>query len=66
MSLAGPGIGPKYGASAGYRGQIGRNAAIPHAMANNITFQAGDVLVTGVDAPVWGYHRDLESLTLPA
>src|SRR6266545_4217839 len=27
------------GASAGYRGQIGRNAAIPHALANNIVFQ---------------------------
>ena len=48
-------IGPIYraqnpffeGASAGYRGQIGRNAAIPHALTANITFQAGDVLVTG-------------------
>ena len=48
-------IGPIYraqsgfspGASAGYRGQIGRNAAIPHALANNIVFQPGDVLVTG-------------------
>ena len=61
-------IGPIYraqspfsqGASAGYRGQIGRNAAIPHAMANNITFRAGDVLVTGAGAPVWGYHSELE------
>ena len=61
-------IGPLYraqsaftqGASAGYRGQIGRNAAIPHALANNITFQAGDVLVTGAGAPVWGYHSELE------
>lgn len=61
-------IGPIYraqspwsrGASAGYRGQIGRNAAIPHAMANNITFQTGDVLVTGAGAPVWGYHSELE------
>jgi Xaa-Pro aminopeptidase len=61
-------IGPIYraqspfsqGASAGYRGQIGRNAAIPHAMAGNITFQAGDVLVTGAGAPVWGYHSELE------
>ena len=61
-------IGPIYraqsafsrGASAGYRGQIGRNSAIPHAMANNITFQAGDVLVTGAGAPVWGYHSELE------
>lgn len=61
-------IGPLYraqsafshGASAGYRGQIGRNAAIPHALANNITFQEGDVLVTGAGAPIWGYHSELE------
>ena len=61
-------IGPIYrsqsyfsqGASAGYRGQIGRNAAIPHALANNITFQAGDVLVTGAGAAMWGYHSELE------
>jgi len=61
-------IGPVYraqspfsdGAGAGYRGQIGRNAAIPHAMANNIIFQAGDVLVTGAGAPVWGYNSELE------
>jgi Xaa-Pro aminopeptidase len=61
-------IGPIYsaqspfseGASAGYRGQIGRHAAIPHALANNITFQSGDVLVTGAGAPVWGYHSELE------
>lgn len=61
-------IGPVYrgqssyygGAVAGYRGQIGRNAAIPHALANNITFQEGDVLVTGASAPVWGYVSELE------
>ena len=61
-------IGPIYrgqslwfaGAVAGYRGQIGRNAAIPHSLANNIVFQAGDVLVTGATAPVWGYHSELE------
>lgn len=61
-------IGPVYraqspfsdGAGAGYRGQIGRNAAIPHALANNIIFQAGDVLVTGAGAPVWGYNSELE------
>jgi Xaa-Pro dipeptidase len=47
-------------AGAGYRGQIGRNAAIPHALANNITFQKGDVLVTGASAPVWGYLSELE------
>ncbi len=48
------------GAIAGYRGQIGRNAAIPHALASNIQFQAGDVLVTGASAPVWGYVSELE------
>lgn len=61
-------IGPVYqaqswtdsGASAGYRGQIGRNAAIPHALAGNLTFRAGDVLVTGAGAPVWGYNSELE------
>lgn len=61
-------IGPIYraqspfseGVGAGYRGQIGRNAAIPHALANNISFQAGDVVVTGAGAPVWGYNSELE------
>ncbi len=49
-----------HGAHAGYRGQIGRNSAIPHALAGNIVFQAGDVLVTGASAPVWGYLSELE------
>jgi Xaa-Pro dipeptidase len=61
-------IGPIYraqsffstGAHAGYRGQIGRNSAIPHALAGNIVFEAGDVLVTGASAPVWGYLCELE------
>jgi Xaa-Pro aminopeptidase len=48
------------GAAAGYRGQIGRNAAIPHALAGNLVFQEGDVLVTGASAPVWGYLSELE------
>ena len=61
-------LGPLYqsqsmygdGPSAGYRGQIGRNAAIPHALAGNITFQTGDVLVTGAGCPMWGYNSELE------
>jgi Xaa-Pro aminopeptidase len=61
-------IGPIYraqspfssGVEIGYRGQIGRNSAIPHALANNIIFQKGDVLVTGASAPVWGYNSELE------
>ena len=48
------------GAEAGYRGQIGRHAAIPHALAMNVTFVAGDVLVTGAGAAMWGYHSELE------
>jgi Xaa-Pro aminopeptidase len=61
-------IGPVYraqsatedGPSAGYRGQIGRQAAIPHSLTSNLTFQPGDVLVTGAGAPVWGYLSELE------
>jgi Xaa-Pro dipeptidase len=48
------------GVWAGYRGQIGRGAAIPHALAGNIVFEVGDVLVTEAIAPVWGYHSELE------
>jgi Xaa-Pro aminopeptidase len=48
------------GPSAGYRGQIGRNAAIPHTMGNNLVFAEGDVLVTGAGAPMWGYNSELE------
>jgi Xaa-Pro aminopeptidase len=48
------------GASAGYRGQIGRRSAWAHAVAHNIEFQAGDVLVSETSAPVWGYHAELE------
>jgi Xaa-Pro aminopeptidase len=61
-------IGPIYraqsqwygGATAMYRGQIGRNGSIPHALAENIVFRGGDVLVTGATAPVWGYLSELE------
>ncbi len=49
-----------HGAHAGYRGQIGRGSAIPHALANNVVFQAGDVLVTGASAAMWGYLSELE------
>jgi len=48
------------GAGAIYRGQIGRHSAIPHAMANNVVFQPGDVLVSGTLAPLWGYNSELE------
>ena len=58
-------IGPIYraqspfsnGASAGYRGQIGRNAAIPHALAANLTFQAGDVRAYFDKHELWDYWK---------
>jgi Xaa-Pro dipeptidase len=61
-------LGPLYGsqqgsadgASAGYRGQIGRRSAWAHAVAHNITFREGDVLVTETSAPIWGYNAELE------
>ena len=43
-----------------YRGQIGRNAAIPHTLVSNIHCQAGDVLVGESTAPIWGYLSELE------
>jgi Xaa-Pro dipeptidase len=48
------------GVWAGYRGQVGRNAAIPHTLPGNIVFEAGDTLVTEATAPMWGYHSELE------
>jgi Xaa-Pro aminopeptidase len=48
------------GVSAGYRGQIGRRSAWAHAVAHNIEFQEGDVLVTETSAPIWGYNAELE------
>jgi len=47
-------------ASAGFRGQIGKASALPHAMTSNARMQAGDVLVTGATAYVWGYSCELE------
>ena len=48
------------GVSAGYRGQIGPRSAWAHAVAHNIEFREGDVLVTETSAPVWGYNAELE------
>ncbi|HVC87295.1 MAG TPA: Xaa-Pro peptidase family protein [Gaiellaceae bacterium] len=52
--------GSSDGAVAGYRGQIGRRSSWAHAIAHNIEFQRGDVLVTETSAPVWGYNAELE------
>jgi Xaa-Pro aminopeptidase len=48
------------GVKAGYRGQIGRRSAWAHAIAHNIVFQPGDLLVSETGAPVWGYNAELE------
>ena len=61
-------LGPTYrgqnrwisGAVALYRGQIGKNSALPHAMTTGATFQPGDTVVTGAGAAVWGYISELE------
>jgi Xaa-Pro dipeptidase len=61
-------LGPTYngglsssdGASAGYRGQIGERSAWAHAVAHNIEFRPGDVVVSETSAPVWGYNAELE------
>ncbi len=61
-------LGPEYrplswtspGARAGYRGQIGKQSAIAHAMTTNARIQTGDVLVTGASAAVGGYGSELE------
>lgn len=43
-----------------YRGQIGTRSANPHALADDVRFAEGDVLVTGASADVWGYLSELE------
>jgi Xaa-Pro aminopeptidase len=61
-------LGPDYrplswtfpGAHAGFRGQIGAQSAIPHAMTNNVRIRSGDVVVTGASAVVGGYISELE------
>jgi Xaa-Pro aminopeptidase len=53
-------LGSQDGATAGYRGQIGPRSAWAHAVAHNIEFREGDMLVTETAAPVWGYNAELE------
>jgi Xaa-Pro aminopeptidase len=62
IKTLGPGFEPRggRGASAGFRGQIGPNSALPHAITKNIVQRRGDVLVTGAGATVWGYGSELE------
>jgi Xaa-Pro aminopeptidase len=48
------------GVTAGYRGQIGLRSSWAHAVAHNIEFRPGDLLVTETSAPIWGYNAELE------
>jgi Xaa-Pro dipeptidase len=53
-------LGSQDGATAGYRGQVGRRSAWAHAVAHNIRFEPGDMLVSETAAPFWGYNAELE------
>ena len=53
-------LGSADGVKAGWRGQIGRRSGWAHAIAHDIRFEAGDLLVTETGAPVWGYKAELE------
>ena len=53
-------LGSADGVKAGYRGQIGVRSSWAHAIAHNIAFEAGDLLVSETGAPVWGYNAELE------
>lgn len=53
-------VGPGVGARAGFRGQIGPNSALPHAVTTNARLRRGDVLVTGAASTVFGYTSELE------
>jgi Xaa-Pro aminopeptidase len=53
-------LGSGDGVKAGYRGQIGLRSSWAHAIAHNIEFRPGDVLVSETGAPVWGYNAELE------
>lgn len=55
-----PASAGRAGASAGFRGQIGANSALPHAITINAVLKRGDVLVTGAGASVAGYGSELE------
>jgi Xaa-Pro dipeptidase len=53
-------LGSADGVKAGYRGQIGRRSSWAHAIAHDIEFAEGDLLVSETGAPVWGYNAELE------
>lgn len=64
VAALGPEFDPRAGvmlpSTAGFRSQIGPNAAYPHAINRNLVLREGDVLVTGATSLVWGYRCELE------
>ena len=67
VAALGAGFEPKSAGSplgTGFRGQIGPNSALPHAVNQNLFLRRGDVLVTGASSAVWGYHCELERTML--
>lgn len=63
IAALGPRFDPKSAGSplvTGFRGQIGPNSALPHAVNQNLVLRRGDGLVTGASSAVWGYHCELE------
>lgn len=46
--------------STGYRGQVGKESSLPHALALNKTIKEGDVLINGSGPSVGGYSSELE------
>ena len=52
--------GGAFPAHAGFRGQIGAQSAVPHAITTGAILKEGDVLVTGAAAEVGGYLSELE------
>ena len=62
MKTLGPEFRPhgRTGAAAGFRGQIGVNSALPHAVNINAVMKPGDNLVTGAGSGVGGYGSELE------
>jgi len=48
------------GAAAGFRGQVGKESALPHSLTTGAVLRRGDILVTGAGANVGGYHSELE------
>ncbi len=48
------------GVRAVFRGQVGKNAALPHAVVINAVCRPGDGIITGTNAYIQGYFTEME------